>query len=198
MSGFSVNVRSNADSVVMDMLSAATEMPQATVRALNKTLDQATVQLARQVRDVGYGLKVSDIKKALRKVRASTGNMRATIKASGKPLPLINYSARQTSKGVSVNVLNGRKVIASAFIATMPSGHRGVFVREPTAIHKKVGSGSKASWHALPIRELYGPSVPDAVGNEKVKQALQQLITDRFPSILQHEQQWLSRQVRKP
>lgn len=193
MEGFSVNVRSNAHTLITELLSAADDMPQATVRALNKMADQVKVQSAREVRDAGYTLKVSEIKRAMKVLRAAPGNMRATVVASGKPIPLINYGARQTAKGVSVSVLKGRKVIAGAFIATMPSGHKGVFVREPGAKHKKVGKGSQASWHALPIRELYGPSIPDGLANKAVQAALLSLIEDKFPKLLEHEQAWLAR-----
>jgi hypothetical protein len=195
MSGFSVNVRSNADKAIFDLLSAASEVPEATVRALNKMADQVKVSASREIRAAGYGLKAADIKKALKVRRASKDNLTATVVASGRPLPLMQYGARQTSKGVSVNVSKGRKVIAEAFIATMPSGHKGVFVREPGARHKKVGQGKQASWHALPIRELFGPSVPGVLSNDAIQGAIQSLIMEKFPKLLDHEQKWASRRV---
>jgi len=196
-SGFSVNVRSNADNVVMELLSAAREMPDAMVRALNKMADQVKVASAREVRAAGYNIKVGEIKKGIRVRRATKSEMRAAVVATGKPVPLIQYSARQTAKGVSVSVLKGRKVIAGAFIATMPSGHRGVYVREPGAKHKKVGQGTKAAWHALPIRELYGPSIPSGMANAAVQAALQRFIADKFPTLLEHEHEWLRRRARR-
>jgi hypothetical protein len=196
MAGFSINVKSNAQSVVLELLGAAREMPDAVVRALNKTVDQVKVAAAREVRKAGYGLKVGDVKKALRVIRATRGNLRASVVASGRPVPLMQYGARATSKGVSVNVLNGRKLIAGAYIARMPSGHVGVFVREQTTRHKKVRKDGRSSWHALPIRELFGPSVPDGMANKVVEQALLRLIEEKYPRILEHEHAWLSRSVR--
>lgn len=193
--GFSINVKSNADRVVLDLLAAAKDMPEATARALNRTVDQGKVAASREVKAAGYSMKIGEIKKAMRLKRATKSELRASIIASGRPIPLIQFSARQTSKGVSVNVLKGRKLIEGAFIATMPSGHRGVFVREPGAKHRKVAKGKTAGWHALPIRELWGPSIPAAVANEKVQQALLSFMQDRFPKLLDHEVKWRSRRV---
>lgn len=197
MSGFSVNVRTNADSVITDLLAAATETPDAMVRALNKMAEQVKVASSRELRAAGYGIKAADIKATMRVRRATRSSLSAAVVAKGAPIPLIKYGARKTSKGVSVKVLNGRKVIAGAFIATMPSGHTGVYVREPGAIHKKVGQGKSASWHALPIRELFGPSVPAALGNEVIQRSLQQFIAEKFPKLLEHEHQWLARKAKR-
>lgn len=194
-SGFSVNVRSNADSVVADLLFAAREMPEATMRALNKIGSQAVVATSREVRAAGYNLKIGEIKRGIKLIRATKSSLKASVVATGRPVPLIQYSARQTAKGVSVSVLRGRKVIAGAFIATMPSGHKGVFVREDNARAKKVGQGGKAKWHALPIRELFGPSIPDGMANKVVQEALQQMVVERFPKLLAHEQAWLTRRT---
>lgn len=50
---------------------------------------------------------------------------------SGKEIPLSKYPARQTKKGVSIMVNRGRrKLVRRAFLATMKSGHTGVFLRE--------------------------------------------------------------------
>ena len=196
MTPITVKVTSNIQQLVYELMAASDEMRNKTVAsALNKTAAQVKVQAARAVRDAGYNLKVSTIKKAIRLRNANAGNLRAVVYAQGRPIPMIEYGARKTSKGVTVNVLNGRKIIAGAFIATMPSGHKGVFVRELGGKHRKVTSGHKASWHQLPIRELYGPGVPDGMANKAVQEAIQLFIAERFPRILQQENKWLSRRL---
>ena len=192
MDPITVNVRHNANQVVIDLLAAAEDMRNlATVRALNKTVDSVVVAAARAVRDAGYNLKIAAIKKTIKKRYANQGNLRASVVASGRPIPLLQYGARQTGKGVTVNVLKGRRLIAGAFIATMPSGHQGVYVRDPGGRHVKVNRTGKASWHQLPIRELFGPSVPDGLANKAVQDSLQQLIADRFPKLLERESNYL-------
>ena len=192
MDPITVNVRHNANQVVIDLLAAAADMRNlATVRALNKTVDSVVVAAARAVRDAGYNLKIAAIKKTIKKRYANQGNLRASVVASGRPIPLLQYGARQTGKGVTVNVLKGRRLIAGAFIATMPSGHQGVYVRDPGGKHVKVNRSGKVSWHQLPIRELFGPSIPDGMANKAVQDSLQQLIADRFPKLLERESNYL-------
>jgi hypothetical protein len=49
---------------------------------------------------------------------------------SGKPVPLVDLPHSQTKRGVSVAVnAGGRKLLRSAFLATMKSGHEGIFRR---------------------------------------------------------------------
>jgi hypothetical protein len=159
---------------------------EAITRALNKTAITARADAARNIRDAGYGIKVSSVKGAISIRRANNQDLKAIVTATGNPIPLINYGARQTSKGVSVNVKNGRKVIAHAFIATMASGHKGVFARLGKT-HKKVMRRGKSYWSGLPIDELFGPSIPTAFANGAVQDAVKTAIEERFPVVLRQE-----------
>lgn len=188
-----INVRSNINSVLRDMDRITTSVRDvATVRALNKTIAQVKTAAAREMRDAGYNLKVSDIKKSLASFNASSSNLTAKCVASGRPIPLIRYGARQTSKGVSVSVLHGRKVITGAFIATMPSGHKGVYVRTSDH-HKKVAKNGRVTWSGLPIKELFGPSVPNGLANQAVQASLQRLVEEKFPVILRQQIKYLTK-----
>lgn len=178
------SVKGGIDSVIADLGKQKREVVDiALPRALNKMVDQVKTGSARGMRDAGYNLKVSDIKKGLTVIRASSGRLVATVRASGRPIPLVAYGARSTAKGVSVSVLHGRKVITHAFIATMPSGHKGVFIRVGDQ-HKKVNRKGGTVWSALPIKELFGPSVPDGLANKAVQETLQRLVDEKFPDIL--------------
>lgn len=163
----------------------------ATVRSLNKVAAQVKTNAARGIKSAGYNLKVSDIKKALEIVRATPSKLSAKVVASGKPIPLINYGAKQTAKGVSVQVLYGRKVISHAFIATMPSGHKGVFMKAGSG-HKKVAKNGRVYYSGLPIKELYGPSIPDGLANSVVQESLNRLVREKFPDILRQQIKYLS------
>ncbi len=71
-----------------------------------------------------------------------------TMDVSGKPVPLVEFPHSQTQRGVSVGInVSKRTLIQSAFIATMQSGHTGVFER--------------VSSKRLPITELYSTKVTD-------------------------------------
>lgn len=189
-----LQVTTNVKDVIAELNAAASETKPAVVRALNKTIGQVKTRASREVRSAGYKLKASDIKNAIRIVRASTGRLRAEAIASGRPIPLIKYNARQVGAGVSVDVLNGRKVIGHAFIAQTPNGPQ-VFTRDPGGRHRKVVKNGKVQWSQLPITKKYGPSIPDAVASKAVEAALTALMTDRFPVILAHEHAWLSKRL---
>ena len=87
----------------------------------------------------------------LRRARgADIAGMEWALDVSGTPVPLVAYPARQTRKGVSVEVNRGKRTLVKhSFIATMKSGHKGVFRRRGTA--------------RLPIEELRGSRPVDAL-----------------------------------
>jgi len=76
--------------------------------------------------------------------------LEARIALDGAPVALSAYPHRQTKKGVSVAVNRAkRSVVKGGFVATMRSGHKGIFRRR--------GAGR------LPISELYGSRPVDAL-----------------------------------
>ena len=195
-----VTVRSDMDRVISKFRVA--DPKPAVARALNKTITTCRAKASQAIRAAGYNIKAGDIKAAMSISRASGAVLIARITASGRPIPLGKYGARQTGKGTSVRVKNGTKLIPGAFIATMPSGHKGVFVRVGSAAHTNLkalgmfkqpkGARRKAQYkHGLPIDELFGPSIPSAFINEVVTQQLITTARDRFPVVLAQELNYL-------
>ena len=154
--------------------------------ALDKMADQAKTYTARNINKV-YKLKVTTVKECITVAHTKPGGFTSSVIAKGKPIALIKYGARQTLKGVSGELNNGRKTIAGAFIATMPNGHKGVFVRDGRGKHVKVLRNGKASWTQLPIKELFGPSVPSSMANAAVQAELQRFIKVKFSVILRQQ-----------
>lgn len=123
------------------------QYPQAVNRALTRAATSARVVMVREVaRDLG--IKQGDVTSAIGspRVLASGDRMAATIVATGARIALYKFRARQTRTGVTAKLPTGAGTYPGAFIATMASGHVGVF--------KRKGSARK------PIFELFGPSVP--------------------------------------
>lgn len=92
--------------------------------------------------------------------RAGTpvGKMLWSLRVSAGVVPLSKYPARQTAKGVSVEVNRGKRVlIRGAFLARMKNGHRGVF--------KRIGS------KRLPIDHVLSSSVADVARDEDLTAA---------------------------
>lgn len=125
--------------------------PQAITRALNRAITGSRVEM-RRVMGKDLGLKQGTIDKDLRVGLAHPEKQIASLEVRGKRIPLIDFGARgpepSRGKGRGVTARLGGKSsrYPHAFIATMRSGHRGVFTR-------KAGVGR------LPIIELRGPSL---------------------------------------
>lgn len=121
-------------------------MPKIISRAINRTATPAKTQTAREIsRDAA--IKIGDIKKFITLIKATYQRWQAEIGISRRRIALKKFGARQTKKGVSYKVRKkgSREKIPSAFIATMGTGHEGVFKRKGQSRY--------------PIRELYGPSL---------------------------------------
>lgn len=83
------------------------------------------------------------------------------LNISGKAVSLAQYPHRQTKRGVSVEVNKGKRtLVKSAFITTLKSGRRGIWVREGKA--------------RLPIRELLGSRPVDALLHEGEAEGVQE------------------------
>jgi hypothetical protein len=93
-------------------------------------------------------------------------------------IPLYQLGARQTARGVYVRT---RGSYRSAFIATMKSGHTGVFKRAPGTIMR--GKNKQA------IRELHGPNPANDITNnpEVFLQVLAKVIEDHLAPRVLHE-----------
>jgi hypothetical protein len=145
----SVTVRLDLSDWERALARLRTKAPQAITRALNRAITSARVVMVREVaRDLG--IKQATVRDRMSVEQAKPGTERARLSASLKRIPLIEFNARgpEPSRGKGRGVayrLGGAKRLPHAFIATMRSGHRGVFERVGT--------------RRLPIHELKGPSI---------------------------------------
>ena len=181
-----LSVQTNAKDITAKIRAFAKAQQQAAVRALNETAKQARTAASKEVRAAGYNIKASAIKKSFYIEKANRYNLEVALKATGRPITLVNYGARKVKAGVRVQVKNGPTIFRHAFIETMANGHRGVFQRIGKGHKKRMVSG-KVVRTGLPIRELYGPSIPQGLNNRIVKAALMKMIREKFPKIFEHE-----------
>lgn len=123
----------------------------AMMRSLNRGINAArTVMVSRISRDTG--LRSKDVRDALKVTLATFDRPVARMATTLRRIPLIKFGARgpEPSRGKGRGVSyklggQGKQRVPEAFIATMKTGHRGVFARKTT--------------DRLPIRELFGPSL---------------------------------------
>lgn len=131
-------------------------LKRAIVRALRKAgataLRDMRSEASKRVRQ-RKRIKASYVSRSLTMTRPKGTDISAMtweLNASGDPVPLVAYPARQTAKGVSVEVNRGKRtLLKGSFLASMSSGHRGVFQR--------VGKAR------LPIEEMLGSRPVDAL-----------------------------------
>lgn len=135
---------SNTDGVIADLSGVSAKSLRACVFAMNRAIVSGQTDMARSLAS-DTGLKISDIKKQLPISQANYSSPRARFGAPLERIPLQYFKARQTKRGVTYALKGSRNRIPDAFLATMKSGHPGVFKRTT----KK----------RLPIVELYGPSL---------------------------------------
>jgi hypothetical protein len=140
-----------------------TLMDSAIARALNRAGVSMRTRMAQRV---GAELKVKSggVKDAMRLTNATKDRLTVRLAASGRPIPLIDFNARgpRPSRGRGTGVRTSLGPPAKghyphAFIAQVgKGGHVGVFMRKPGANRR----GPKPHRSQLPIKELFGPSIP--------------------------------------
>lgn len=152
--------------------------PHAVARAINRSASTVRTHAAREL-STDLGLRVGVVKEHLELSRATAVHPVASITVRGRRIPLIDFGARGPEpsrgrgRGVSYRLPKGRGRVPDAFITTMKSGHRGVFRR----------TGKRR----LPIRELFGPSLPFVFSRDAIVRTLKERYRDAMLTNLTHE-----------
>lgn len=171
-------------------------VPRVIARALNKTLTGVRKDAVKEIQKT-ITPKAKVIRKTFKISKATVFRPTGVILSTGKPLGLIHFKARQTKKGVTLQIKKKepRKFLKHAFIATMPSGHKGVFWREYKgtrgATRKGMAYAAIPRKYRLPIKELYGPRVPDILSNEPVMKPILDKAKRRLRKNFSHELNFL-------
>lgn len=155
--------------------------------SINKTLStvqtQATARIGNEL-----NLTAARIKQDMTITKANYGNISGKLSCTGEPIGLMQYGAKQTTKGVSVKVKRSgaRALLKHAFIADA-NGYTHVWWREgqdqqdPPKIHMQ-GKISKAAWprfgiryhprfsdeYRIPLERLNGPRIEDILDDDDI------------------------------
>ena len=151
---------------------------EATRRALNKAAAQTKTQASKSIRQK-RNLKARVVNGQLKVLKANRRQLNAAVQATGRPIPLIEYGGKTKAipgnhrRKFSAEVDKGkRKVVRGAFVATV-GGISSAFERK----------GSKR----LPIRTLYGPSLPSTFLKDEIVRAMRTKVRQVYPRLLSHE-----------
>jgi len=221
MAGFQITINPEDLRAVNNLMAGIKEcVPAVTARAVNRVLSGVKTDASTEITSV-MNITKSAADKTFKIRQAVIGGVPGAIASTGAYVPLIDMKGtRQTQTGVSVQVLkeNPRKVIRSAFIATMKSGHKGVYRRETRQHSGKMGKMAAAinrsgyvfvpsknryipaAWlpkeYRLPIKQLYTSSVPDIMARAEVMKRILGKAAVRLHDRLFHEMDYeLSRHV---
>ena len=150
--------------------------PRALANAINRAVNGIRTDIVAAV-VAEYAIKPSDVRKTIRVRGASPANLTGAAISTGGTIPLIKFNVNP-KKPKRVPVLRAgvrmgnQEAIPQAFTATM-RGHTGVFMRKGK--------------NRFPLRELYAPSIPQLIGNERVIKVVQDNAGDRLSKNLDHE-----------
>lgn len=141
----------------------------AIARALNRAGDGVHTDASTEIRKV-YKVKKQTVDKAFSLQRATPDSLIAIVTVRGRPLSLAGFGARQTRRGVTVNVKGARKLIPGAFIQRLKDA-RG---DEYEVVFTRVGAAR------YPIKALKTIDVPGVFSREDILRAVDAAAFRRF------------------
>lgn len=117
------------------------------------------------------------------------------VEITGRPTGLSKFKhkfkkTKKTTRGfspgsLSVNIGKKSIVFRHAFVATMKSGHIGIFERQ---------RGVKTSSGREKLNELFGPSIPQFAGRKHISDTVQKMAQKRFETRFnQQTERWLKK-----
>jgi len=136
------------------------QIPKILARAMNRASSTMRSRIVKLVAKRA-GIKQKLIRKRIWFRKANATSLWAMITGGKSGWPLIAMGAKQTKRGVTIRRApkTKRELLAHAFIAKMPSGHVGVFVRKPGWTHRLPRGRTSGRKHGLAIKEQYGSSL---------------------------------------
>lgn len=169
------------DNVRKRLGSLEKKTPNVISNALNRTMTNMATNVSKEVRARYVKVKAKDInsKDVLYKKRSTRKTLSASLEYRGLLLPLDRFKVspktvnprRKSPIKASVKKSNGVKPLMGAFIADI----NGIKVFERTSKSR------------LPIRRLFGPSVPQMIRNEDIKETVERKGMEKFNERIDHE-----------
>ena len=155
--------------------------PNVISRALNRSLTNINTTIRKGVR-TKYTVQATDVKDRLDSVRASPSKLAAKVTAKGRPIGLDKFKVSpktvnpRRKKQLKISVKKGSaKEILGAFIGNQ--GNEKVFIRDGKP--------------RLPISRLFGPSVPQMIGNNEVVEQINQSAYETYHKNINYEINYL-------
>ncbi|WP_121614788.1 phage tail protein [Virgibacillus halodenitrificans] len=153
------------------------QTPNAISKAINRAVTNINSNVKKEIRNE-YNIKAGDISPTLTKTRATRSALKGRVHSSGQPIPLDRFK-------ISPKTINPRRK-SPIKIAVKKSGVKavmGAFIADING--KKVFQRTRNT--RLPIKRLFGPSVPQMLGNEEVHEEIEKQGQETLEKRLDHE-----------
>ena len=166
-------------------------------RTINRTMTQTRNFAQKEIRK-DLNLPAKRVKKDFKIIKAYAGYPKGRIQATGKPVSLASYGARQTNKGLSVIIRRskGRKIWRHGFFAKV-KGRKQPFWR---AVEPPKRAKYRPKWKRRypkflypyrpffgPLERLTGPRVEDEFIKKEVMEPTLKFAGDKFKDQLNKE-----------
>jgi hypothetical protein len=158
--------------------------------ALNETIVFGNSQMKKEIVKV-YNLKPSSFKAGVFIKKAQIGNLEATISISGKKLNLRHFNPRQTQKGVTYEIIKGKRVLFphGFIIKSKNQGLPLVMARgqySPSGFQFRKHRISASGRNDLPIQKIAGISIPQtfAKDNQETVRSVYAKLNQEYPKRL--------------
>lgn len=151
--------------------------PNAISNAINRAVTNVNSNIKKEVRKE-YIVRAGDIQATLKVERASRASLSGKVKSTGNPISLEKFKISPKTPNpkrkapIKAAVKKGSlKTVLGAFVADINGAK--VFERK--------------SSERLPIKKLFGPSVPQMINNEGIRMQIEQEGHQTFNNRLGHE-----------
>jgi len=164
----------------------------AILAAMNRAGDQGFTVVKRTLA-AQTGIKQSDLVdgvSGIRKVIATPSRFEYDVVAKSSTTPLSYFHPTQSAPGVTAAPWGQRRMFSGTFLATMASGHVGVWAHEagPAKYVRRISPTSgRAYYSQANIRQLWGPSIAKELVKEPTPIAFKDKVGEVFTPRLTHE-----------
>ena len=158
--------------------------PKAVARTLNRVASSAKVASAKHIAQQ-MNAKQADIKRRMVEDKAYPRKLWVSIIASGNPLKLIAFKARQTTRGVVAKAWGVNKLYKHTFIAPVKHGssNEAVYVRKTK--------------HSLPVKQLWGPGIAQLFKKQENITIMQDTVRMRLSTEFKNNLQFYASRIKK-
>lgn len=202
MGGISVELNAGELAELERRIGSLANVNKVVARAANRVAENARTEFVRESRK-RYVVKYGEVKSAIKLRKATTANPAAFLEAREHLKPLIDFKVTPKrpvlwKQRTRARRINGR----NSFMYANPNVYRAAVKTDsrgrplegndniPKAFVQNTGSGlhvMRRIGNGREARKLYGPSVPQMLGNEELMEKMEQTVNHRLRERIEHE-----------